>query len=161
MWTRHKPHPIWTDKMAMQLIQILGLVYMIRNHGTIVLSGFLEVEEVKRKYLLASFQVCGCSTSGKVKGCQSAPCTRNHVQVWFSITITDVINRTVHLIAKASCTSVYLDFAWVSFWLMDPLALKYLYEGRLKPGAHRNWLDGVGCQRTKGDPFWVSFLDLI
>lgn len=68
---------------------------------------------------------------------------------------------TVHLIAKASCTSVYLDFARVSFWLMDPLALIYLYEGRLKPRAHRNWLNGLGCQLTKGDLFWVSFLDLI
>ncbi len=44
---------------------------------------------------------------------------------------------------------------------MDPLALIYIYEGKLKPGAHRNWLDDFGCQRTKGDSFWVSFLDLI
>ncbi len=38
--------------MAMQLIQILGLVYMIQNHGTIVLRGFLEVVEVKKTFFL-------------------------------------------------------------------------------------------------------------
>lgn len=153
------------QKRSPNCICCIGLVFLctakMSVHMISVRIGIFcsEVVEVKRKYLLPSFWVGGCSTSGKVMGCRAASCTRNHVQV--SLVYYYYHRYYQQDSTLGSCTSVYLDFARVSFWLMDPLAVIYLYKGKLKPVAHRNWLDGVGCQPTKGDPFWVSFLDLI